>query len=113
VSTVNILLTPPIAFIIILLVAAILSRITVIFAAKGKDSAGKNKAYACGETPLTNRAQPDYAQFFPFAFFFTIMHVAVLIVTTMPQTTAGLQIAVIYLIVALLSLFILFRKQDA
>ncbi len=31
-----------------------------------------------------NRIPPEYRQFFPFAFFFTIMHVVALVVTTVP-----------------------------
>jgi len=45
---------------------------------------GKLKAYACGEDIPQTMVQPDYGQFFPFAFFFTILHVVALTVTTLP-----------------------------
>ncbi|MEI8356061.1 MAG: NADH-quinone oxidoreductase subunit A [Deltaproteobacteria bacterium] len=74
---------------------------------------GKFKAYACGEDMKENRVNPDYAQFFPFAFFFTIMHVVALIVATAPrllQTTSFI-IAVLFLVSATISLFVLLRKE--
>jgi uncharacterized ion transporter superfamily protein YfcC len=55
-----------------------------------------------------NRGQPDYSQFFKFAFFFTIMHVVALVVATDP---AGLTVTSgVYLGVTVLSLFMLLRR---
>jgi NADH:ubiquinone oxidoreductase subunit 3 (subunit A) len=73
---------------------------------------GKLKSYACGEDVANHRAQPDYGQFFRFAFFFTIMHVVALIVATMPKgvpVAAGLAVA--FLVAATVGLFILFRRS--
>jgi NADH-quinone oxidoreductase subunit A len=108
----NLLLSPPIAFVImlgaVLLFAAALSKIS--FKPKER-SADEAKAYACGEDIPTHLMQPDYSQFFPFAFFFTILHVVALMVTTIPVTTTGsFAIAVLYLAGALVSLVILFRR---
>lgn len=103
-----ILLLPPVAFILFLLVSFGLSALTRLFSAKGKEAAGKEKAYACGQENVLNRVQPDYSEFFPFAFFFTIMHVVVLIIATAP---AGiLWMAMLYIFVAVMSLLILFRR---
>lgn len=104
----TILLTPPVAFLIYLALAGLISLSSKWLAATGKDAPGKNKSYACGEDMLVNRAQPDYSQFFQFAFFFTIMHVVVLVVATDPagiSLTSGL-----YLTVTVLALFMLFRR---
>ena len=104
----TILLTPPVAFLLYLALAGLISLSSKWLAAKGKDAPGKNKSYACGEDMLVNRAQPDYSQFFQFAFFFTIMHVVVLVVATDPagiSLTSGL-----YLTVTVLALFMLFRR---
>ncbi len=104
----TILLTPPVAFIIYLGLSALISLFSKRLAATGKDSPGKNKSYACGEDLLVNRAQPDYSQFFQFAFFFTIMHVVVLVVATDP---AGISLmSGLYLTVTVLVLFMLFRR---
>ena len=104
----KILLSPPVAFIILLGIALLLSLFSKYVAAKGALASGKEKSYACGEDVKLNKVQPDYSQFFPFAFFFTIMHVTVLIVATVPK---GISIMpFMYILIAIMALFILFRK---
>jgi NADH:ubiquinone oxidoreductase subunit 3 (subunit A) len=105
-------LTPPAAFMIILaatmLLSGLLSKLS-FKAKKGGDAS--TTSYSCGEEGLTPYVQPDYAQFFPFAFFFTILHVTALMITTVPVETLGsLSIAIVYLAGAMTALFILFRK---
>ena len=81
------------------------------FRGAGKKSDGAGKPYACGEDNYNHAAQPDYSIFFPFAFFFTLAHVATLIVTTVPQETKGtFAIAAIYIVGAALGLTILLRR---
>ena len=106
------ILTPPVAFIIMLvatvLISSLLSKLS-FKAKKGQDSS--TTSYSCGEEGLTPLIQPDYAQFFPFAFFFTILHVTALIIATVPKETLGsFSIAIIYLAGAMTALFILFRR---
>lgn len=103
----TILLAPPIAFGIYLMISYLISKITVLTAAKGKNLPGKEKSYACGENIAQQKVQPDYRQFFPFAFFFTIMHVTALVLSTEPSDTIILPL--IYLTAAAVSIFILFR----
>jgi len=102
------LLLPPVAFIIYLAITAAISGIAKPFGAKGKESEGKEKAYACGQVTEVNKVQPDYREFFPFVFFFTIMHVVVLVIATM--NSSALWLAIAYIVVALLALRILFRR---
>lgn len=105
----SLLLLPPIAFAIMLLLSWGISGIASIFAAKGTESKGKERAYACGQDVSQNRIQPDYREFFPFAFFFTILHVAALMIATSPK---GEWISsVLYIGVALLALRVLFRRD--
>jgi NADH-quinone oxidoreductase subunit A len=108
----NILLTPPVAFMIILAVTVILAGALSAFSCKvKKPPRDMDSAYACGEEVSEHRVQPDYSQFFPFAFFFTILHVVAMMVTTVPaQTIQTFSIAVIYIAGAVVGLFILFRK---
>ncbi len=104
----TILLSPPVAFLFFLGLCSLISLFSRRLSAHGKDSPGKMKSYACGEDMLINHAQPDYSQFFPFAFFFTIMHVVVLVVATDP---AGISLmSGLYLTVTILALFMLFRR---
>jgi NADH:ubiquinone oxidoreductase subunit 3 (subunit A) len=101
-------LAPPIAFIVLLLFSFVLSNFSKVFAVKGKESIGKNRPYACGEDTVLNKLQPDFTQFFHIAFFFTIMHVFALIISSVPYGLSS--ITIVYLLVALLALVILFRR---
>jgi len=106
------ILTPPVAFIIVLaatmLISAFLSKLS--FKAR-KEERSSATSYSCGEEGMSPLIQPDYSQFFPFAFFFTILHVTALIVATVPiETLESFSIAIVYLAGAVTALFILFRK---
>ena len=104
----TILFAPPIAFAIYWLLSAGISALSKRLAAVSEDSENKEKAYACGEDIAQNQAQPDYREFFKFAFFFTIMHVIALVVATDPE---GLTLtSVVYFGVTVLSLFMLLRR---
>jgi hypothetical protein len=108
----KLLLSPPIAFLIIL------STVTIFSAALSKLSLkptkrgyGEGKSYACGEDVPTHLMQPDYSQFFPFAFFFTVLHVVALMIATVPiETMESFAIAIIYIAGALVGMAILFRR---
>ena len=109
----NFLLSPPVALIVVLAFGttcyAVIRPLT--FKKSGPPSEGLRKPYACGEEQTEN-VQADYAQFFPFAFFFTILHVVALTVTTVPAETAGnFLIAILYVVCALVGLSVLYRSQ--
>ncbi|MFH1190421.1 MAG: hypothetical protein V1682_07030 [Candidatus Omnitrophota bacterium] len=108
----KILLMPPVCFVVVLLMimafAGALSKLS--FKAKNPP-ADIGTSYACGENVETHLMQPDYSQFFPFAFFFTVLHVVALTIATIPiETIDSLAIAVIYLAGALAGLTILLRR---
>ena len=108
----SLLLSPPVVFIIVLLgvmaFAAALSKLAFKPKTKNPDI---GKCYACGEDVKSHLMQPDYSQFFPFAFFFTILHVVTLIVTTaVIVSSATFYLAILYLLGAVVSLLILYRK---
>jgi len=91
---------------VVLLFSHLLSKL----AASGKEAAGKRKAYSCGEDVGEHRLQPDYSQFFSFAFFFTIMHVVVLVIATAPVGFFVSIMGCIYIAAAIVALLILFRR---
>jgi NADH-quinone oxidoreductase subunit A len=67
--------------------------------------------YACGEEARSQMIQPDYSQFLPFAFFFTILHVVALMVATVPvETPTVFVIAAVYVLAAGVGLSILYRR---
>jgi NADH:ubiquinone oxidoreductase subunit 3 (subunit A) len=106
----NFLFLPPIVFIIIMGVVMLQAHLMSKLAAQGKESNGKRKSYSCGEDMGEHRVQPDYSQFFSFAFFFTIMHVVVLVIATAPVDFFADMMADIYIVAAIISLLILFRR---
>lgn len=105
-------LTPPLAFVSLLLFSWLTAIVASFLAFRRSGEKGAlTKSYASGENVKTGRVTPDYGQFFPFAFFFTILHVVALMTATVPTATLGsLVIAVIYIGGALFGLFMLFRK---
>ena len=108
----SLLLTPPVAFLVILVaVLAIVGLFSRLSFRSAAQTPGKLKAYACGEDVKSNRARPEYGQFFPFAFFFTIMHVVALVVATVPRGNPAVSvIAMMYVLVAAVGLLILYRS---
>lgn len=109
----NLLLLPPIAFLVVLIFVAFQLMFFGKYGCKAKTdvSSGKCKPYACGEDVPLNKVNPEYRQFFSFAFFFTIMHVVALVVTTYPSKDINaLSISLVYVIGAVTGLVILFRK---
>ncbi len=106
------LLSPPVVFVITLFAVGVISYLFSKIAYKCKQTAESKKAYACGEEFSGHLIQPDYSQFFPFAFFFTILHVVALTIATVPiETIETFTIAVIYILSAIVGLFILLRRQ--
>jgi len=106
------LIQPPVVFILILVVACIFSACFSRLAFRVKKKAdGSEKPYACGEGNYDNQAQPDYSNFFPYAFFFTLAHVATLIIATVPPVTAKTFVmAALYLTGVAVGLIVLFRR---
>ena len=105
----HLLLMPPLDFLVLLAVAALLSLAAKKLAARGAQSAGKGEPYACGQDVNTGRIQPSYTEFFSVAFFFTILHVTALVLGTVPANAVWL--AVPFLLIAVLAIVILFRKD--
>ncbi|MFH1452944.1 MAG: hypothetical protein ABIH00_03050 [Armatimonadota bacterium] len=106
------LLLPPVAFVVILIFVALQLFVFGKYGVKSKnDAPGKRKVYACGEDVPVPMVNPEYSQFFSFAFFFTIMHVVALMITTFPAGSISmLAFALFYVVGGITCLFILFRK---
>jgi len=105
----DLLLSPPITFLIVLAVVGLLTLLVKGLAAPGKPSPGKNEPYACGQDVPTGRIQPGYDDFFHFAFLFTVLEVAALVVATV--TAQAIWLAIGVLLVVLLAIIILFRRD--
>lgn len=108
-------LLPPVAFFIVLGSVWLQSRGMGVFSvrpgADAPDAPGKLKPYASGEDVQNHRAQPDYGQFFQFAFFFTLLHVVALIVATVPRgVPAAAALAAAFVVSSGVGLLVLFRR---
>lgn len=108
----NWLSNPAVVFVIILALLFLLNRLFSRLAFRSnKSETGSCESYACGESSFDNTVQPDYSQFFPFAFFFTLAHVATLMIATMHFVNVGaLVIAIFYIIGGIIGLYVLLRK---
>ena len=109
----NWLLSPPIAFLIVFAFIGLLAYLCSFLSLKAKNpqTKGTGESYACGEATYDHMAQPDYSQFFPFAFFFTIAHVATLMLITVPMEEMNvLAMALLYLFTVVVGLFILLGR---
>ncbi|MGA2071734.1 MAG: hypothetical protein ABSG97_10330 [Sedimentisphaerales bacterium] len=108
----ELLLTPPVVFIAVLVAALFFAYVLSKLAMKPKNvPAGLTQEYSCGEDVKTHMIQPDYSQFFPFAFYFTILHVVALMIATVPMATIQtFMIAVVYILGAIVGLFVLYKR---
>jgi len=101
----QVLLYPPIAFLVFLLVGYLVYRLSEALGPKPNLVEGKFCTYACGEDIPGKKAQYSY-HLFHFAFFFTVLHVAALVIATVPSGTIAL-VGIVYLLIALITVVIL------
>ncbi len=110
----DLLMSPPVVFAVVLAAALIFAALLSLLSFKNKKpGAGQKKCYACGEDVKNHRVQMDYSRFFTYAFFFTIIHVVALVLSTVPAVTTGsLAIALVYILGMLIGLSTLFRRSS-
>jgi NADH:ubiquinone oxidoreductase subunit 3 (subunit A) len=108
---IDILLSPPVAFVLILAATSLLYLVGKRMAPKLRKVGGKLTSYACGEDIPGVKIQFGYRLFFFVALFFTMMHVAALVVATAPAGKIAL-FAVLYLAVIFLSILALVTRSE-
>ena len=106
---IRILLSPPIAFIVFFGVGLLFYVLGRAMAPKTNMTQEKGTPYACGEDAQMPKAQMGYGLFFSLAIFFTVMHVAALVVTTLPSGPIAI-LGIVYLVIIMLSVFALVTK---
>jgi NADH:ubiquinone oxidoreductase subunit 3 (subunit A) len=100
----HLLLAPPIALLIYLILAGVLAWIGRRLAGRVQESPTERTTYASGEAPPQYAAAPGYRQFFVVALFFGILHLGVLVLGSEGLTgtaviyLAGLSLALVALI---------------
>ena len=100
----EILLTPPVAFLVYLPLIGLILLAGKGLAGPGKSSKAKSSVYGSGEAAPTNVAAPGYRPFFLVAFFFAILHLGMLVLgsgtwaTINPLYIIGMLFALVALI---------------
>ncbi len=107
----SILLSPPLAFVAFVLISLAIYGFGRLVEEKGSPAEGKYETYACGENFEAEKLHFGYRKFYVAAIFFTIMHVAVLTVATMPGG-AGAYRALAYLAAIAASISFVFTDFD-
>ncbi|MCC6805311.1 MAG: hypothetical protein IT319_20695 [Anaerolineae bacterium] len=100
----DVLLAPPLAFIIYLLAAGGLTWLGKRFAGTSKPSPHKTSLYASGNAPEP-RAAPGYGSFFVIALFFAVLHLGALVIGS-SDLSSGAVVYVIGLAVTLAALLL-------
>ena len=107
----DVLLAPPVAFAVFLAMFYLLYLLVGLMAPKVKDVGGKLKTYACGEDIPGIKIQFGYRMFFFIALFFTMMHVAALVVATIPRGPVA-YFGIFYLGMIFLSVLALITRDE-
>lgn len=107
----SIFLSPPVAFLICLAICTGIYGLGRLVEEKGRPANGKYEPYACGENFEAEKLHFGYTKFYRAAIFFTIMHVAVLTVATVPGGASAYR-ALIYLAAIAASISFMFIDFD-
>ena len=105
----QVLFWPPVAFGIFFLIGYLIYRSGGAMGLKTKIEGGKLTTYACGEDIPGQKVQPGY-HLFHFAFFFTVLHVAALIIATVASGGIAL-LGILYLLITLVAVVILLTDR--
>jgi NADH:ubiquinone oxidoreductase subunit 3 (subunit A) len=105
------LLSPPVAFLIFLLISYLVYLFGKAIGVKATAAPGKLEPYACGEDFVPEKFSFGYRRFFIAAIFFTMMHVAVLTIATVPGGVLAYR-GLAYLVTIAASITILYTDFD-
>jgi NADH:ubiquinone oxidoreductase subunit 3 (subunit A) len=105
-------LSPPVALAVFLLIAYGLYRLGGWLGATGETHPGKHQPYTGGEAPLPPPKHIGYHAFFKLALLFGILHMAALVLSTLPESVRSHRMAVIYLVGAGVSVFVLTGREE-
>lgn len=93
----RIFLSPPFALMAFMALGYGLYRLGGKVAARGKDDPGKHQPYACGEDLGLTQVKLTYHAFFKLALMFGILHLASLVIATLPASGTSRRLATLYL----------------
>ncbi len=105
----NLLLSPPVAFILFSLILILVYRFLQGHAAEGPDHPDKHLPYSGGQSLPPVEVRLSYARFFRLALLFGLAHVAVLVLATLPLGRGTIWLGLAYLLGLSVSAFALGR----
>jgi len=105
------LASPPIALVIFVALTGGLYWLSGRWAARSEDSPGKHKPYACGEDIVPGEVRLSYHGFFRLALMFAVVHMATLLLATLPKTVDVRFVATAYLIGIAICVDVLVREE--
>jgi len=108
----ELLLTPPIAALVFLAVACGIYRLGARPRPKDEPASDKYLPYTGGELPLPQPPQQGYHAFFRLALLFSILHVATLVLSTLPRDLLQDRTALIYLAGISISVYALTERKE-
>lgn len=103
-----VLFAPPVIFFLLLGAGGLAALVFSKAAAKGNGEGHGLDSYACGQKGFREYVNPDYTQFFTFAFIFTVMHVLTMVVATAPRDMSLMP--VLYLLAGVFVIFIVLKR---
>ncbi len=106
------ILSPPVAFIVFLILVSLGYILIQGYAAKGLDHAEKHMPYSGGQKIPPMEVRLSYEAFFRIALLFSIAHVAVLVLATLPLMWISHQIGLLYLGGISISAIVLAHKKS-
>lgn len=101
----DIILTPPIAFLIYIVLVLVIVGFGRLLAGPEKPNPIKSSVYGSGEEAPTFLAAPGYKPFFMIAFFFAILHLGMLVLGSGGLNTTSI-IYMVGLVLALVALIL-------
>ena len=107
----GILLSPPVVGMLFLALIYGLYRAGGALMASGEDFPGKYRPYACGEDLQLPPTQLAYQTFFQLGLMFALLHLATLIVSTLPVDATSHRVAAVYLLGIGISVLVLTKEE--
>ncbi len=104
----EVLYSPAVVFFLITAVISAFALFLSRYSVKGKKSKRTLDSYACGQQGFKEYVNPDYSQFFTFAFVFTVMHVLSMVIATAPEKMTAMPI--LYILAGVYVLVIVLKR---
>ena len=107
----DLLLSPPVAVPVFLALVYGLYRLGGFLSAPAHDEPGKHQPYACGEDLEPAGVRLTYHAFFRLVLMFGVLHLAALMLATLPWGQGPHRVAMIYLAGIAISVLVLVRGE--